>query len=235
MRRSSRWSVLFIALSVILAVSAVPIATAENSNAILRPDPLSLGLKPGDQGSMVIRVDDVQNLYGLEFHMSFDPSIIEVVDADPAKSGVQIQQQNDLLKNSFVAVNKADNAAGTIDYAVTLLNPAPPVSGGGPVAIITFRAKGNGTSPLKVDKAIFATRKAEEIKSVWQDGAIGVSPLGQAPEVKPIAELPNTSSSPASQVPIFQIALLGAAGLGMLAFFGALVLVLAIVVIRRRS
>ncbi len=235
MRRSSLWFILFIALTVVLAVTAVPSVTAENSNAILRPDPLSLGLKPGDQGSMVIRVDDAQNLYGLEFHMSFDPNIIQVVDADASKPGVQIQQQNDLLKNSFVAVNKADNATGKIDYAVTLLNPAPPVSGGGPVAIITFRAKGNGTSPLKVDKAIFATRKAEELKSVWQDGAIGVSPLGQAPDVKQTTGVPNTSPSPASQLPIFQIALLGAAGLGVLAFFGALVLILAIVVIRRRS
>lgn len=234
MRNPVRWAIWFALLTAILTVAAVPAVKAENAKAVLRPDPLSLGLKPGDEGSMVIRVDAVQNLYGLEFHLSFDPAVAEVVDADASKPGIQIKEQSDLLKNSFVAVNNVDNEAGKIDYAVTLLNPAPPVSGGGPIATITFKAKGAGTSPLKVDKAIFATRKAEEIASAWQDGAIGVSTLGQAPEVKQTTGVPSTAPSPTSGMPIVQIALLGAAGLGVLAFFGALILVAAIVVIRRR-
>ncbi len=220
-------------LLVALATTAAPALTAANSAAVLRPDPVSLGLKPGDQGSIAIRADAVQNMYGVEFHLTFDPNIVQVVDADASKPGVQLQP-GDFLQGGFAAVNKADNVAGTIDYAATLLNPAPPQSGGGVIATITFKAKANGTSPLKVTKAIFATRKAEEIKSEWQDGAIGVSPLGGAPNVQVTTSQPGGGETTSPGLPFREIALIGVAGVGVLGFLGAIVLVLAIVVLRRR-
>lgn len=226
---------LFVFVLLIVPIIALPVF-AESASATLRPDPLSLGLKPGETGTVTIRASDVQNMYGTEFHLIFDSNIVEVVDADTAKPGVQIAQ-GDWLKNSFVAVNKVDNAAGKIDYGVTLLNPAPPVSGSGVIATITFKAKNNGTSPLKIDKAILASRDGKEIKSVWQDGAVGVSMLGQAPSVKP--EMRNsesadeTENSPQEGLPIRLIVLIGVAGVGGLLFLGVATLVL-VSVLRRR-
>lgn len=214
----------------------VPAPLFANPQAVLHPDPLSLGLRSGEQGTISIRVDGVENLYGLEFHLQFDPSIVEVVPADPAKP----LKPGDWLKGGFVAVNKADNTKGTIDYAVTLLNPAPPVSGGGAVATITLRGKKDGTSPLKISKAILATREASEIESELQDGAIGVSVLGQAPQVKVTtnsASQPNSSSgapSNTNSIATPTLVLAGVAGVGILALFGAIAFLGIILVFRKR-
>jgi hypothetical protein len=120
---------------------------------------------------------------------------------------------------------------------VTLLNPAPPVSGSGVIATITFKAKGNGTSPLKVAKAILASRDGKEIKSVWQNGAVGVSMLGQAPNVKIETRSGDTSeetqdtAQTSSSLRLLVFA--GIAGLGGLMFLGAIGLVV-VLALRRR-
>ena len=234
--RSSAKFIILVALAFI-AVLWLPTVSAANSQPLLRPDPLAVGLKSGEEGTVSILVDNAEQMYGVEFHLQFDPNVVQVVDADSSKPGVQVAA-GDWLNNTFVAVNKADNETGKIDFAVTRLNPAPPVSGSGVIATITFKAKNNGTSPLKVEKEIIASREGNEIKSVWQDGAIGVSPLGVAPSVNQTTHSgsePSESSQPSQALPVREIVLLGAAGLGVLAFMGALIVaVAAIFVFRRR-
>jgi hypothetical protein len=124
--------------------------------------------------------EDVRDLYGLEVHLAFDPEIIEVVDADAGKSGVQIMVA-DWLQDAFVAANRADNAAGRIDFGATLLNPAPPVSGSKTFATVTLRARGDGTAPLTIEEVILATRDAEVIETRVQHGQVGVSASGKPP------------------------------------------------------
>ena len=103
-------------------------AQAQAGQATVRPDPLVLELVPGEQGRVNILILDVQALYAGEFHLVFDPAVLEVVDADPEQAAVQVEPA-DWWKDGFVAVNRVDNAAGRIDFAATLLNPAGPVSG----------------------------------------------------------------------------------------------------------
>ena len=38
-----------------------------------------------------VRVNDVTDLYAVDVKVAFDPSVLEVVDADPAKPGIQVQ------------------------------------------------------------------------------------------------------------------------------------------------
>lgn len=227
-------------LVAILTVAASPASTYASPQAIVRPDPLSVGMKSGEEGKVSIRVENAESMYGIEFHLSFDPNVVQVLDADASKPGVQLAT-GDWLKGGFVAVNKADNAKGTIDYAVTLLNPAPAVSGSGVIATLSVKAKNNGTSPLKFTKAILATREAKEIQSQAQDGAIGVSMLGQAPAVQQTTggggQQSSGGSAPAAinGLSMPQILLIGAAGLGVLGFLGAVLLVGGILLFRRRS
>ena len=77
----------------------------------IHPDPLSLGLRPDAQGAVAIVIENVQNLYGIEFHLAFDPNVVQVEDADPAWEGVQIEPAA-WLQNGFVAVNRVDNSRG---------------------------------------------------------------------------------------------------------------------------
>jgi hypothetical protein len=39
-----------------------------------------------------VMINNVTNLYGVDFKISYDPAIVEVVDADPGNPGTQIQQ-----------------------------------------------------------------------------------------------------------------------------------------------
>lgn len=205
------------ALLAVLMIWAQPkaAAIAQGGDVILRPDPLSLGLTPDARARVAIVLENVEDLYGLEFHLAFDPNVVEVMDADPAKEGVQIEPA-DWWKDGFVAVNNADNMSGRIAFAATLLNPARPVSGNRAVAVIIFRARKAGVSALSIESAILSTREAEEISYTEQKGGIGVNPSGQAPDVSAIAE-PTESST--SSVKPGRVVL---AGVAILAFLIAL-------------
>ena len=58
--------------------------------------------------------------HGVEVHLSFDPTKIQVVDADPDESGVQIAPEGGLVPlEGQVVVQEVDNVAGTILFAVS--------------------------------------------------------------------------------------------------------------------
>lgn len=230
----------FALVAVIALVGTIAVTTVRAADtAIVHPDPLSVGMRSGEEKSISIRVDNAQDLYGIEFQVRFDPKIIQVEDADSSADGVQIEV-GEWLADGFVAANQVDNKKGTILYAATLLNPAPPLSGDGAVATIQFSAKNDGTSPLTISKALLATRDATEIESEAQDGAIGVSALGQAPKVSNNtsgnkSKTTNNSNSNAQPgLSNTNLLLVGAAGVGVLAFGVALVVLLGIVFLRRK-
>lgn len=228
-----------IAVTVFVGLFAVTTVRAADT-AIVHPDPLSVGMRSGEEKSISIRVDNAQDLYGIEFQLRFDPKVVQVRDADAATEGVQIEV-GEWLADGFVAANQVDNKKGTILYAATLLNPAPPLNGDGTVATIQFSAEGDGTSPLTISKALLATRDATEIESEAQDGAIGVSALGQAPQVSNNtsgnkSKTTNNSNSNAQPgLSTTNLLLVGAAGVGVLAFGVALLVLLGIVFLRRRT
>ena len=175
-------SLIALALTLLLlATRALPTVrvAAQGSRAIFRPDPLSLELNPDEQGTITMLVENIYNLYGLEFHLAFDPQIVQVVDADPATAGVQIEPAS-WWKDGFVAVNQVDNASGRIDFAATLLSPAQPASGKQEVATITFAARQSGDSILSIKTAILSTRNAEAIPHTGQAGGIHVNSNWQA-------------------------------------------------------
>ena len=225
-------------LAILTLLSLVPFANAAKTPALVHPDPLTVGLKQSETRTISIRVENAQELYGVELHLEFDPKIVQVRDTDASAKGVQIQN-GEWIADGFVAENKADNKRGTIDYAITLLNPAPALNGEGVVASIQFEAVDDGTSPFAARKVILATRDAQEIESEWQDGVLSVSATGQAPKAQANQNTNQKSNArgTASQANALSsnLILLGAAGFGVMAFVGALGLLFVVVIWRRRS
>jgi hypothetical protein len=202
--------ILLIEIMLNLALPNIP-AMAQNAQAVVRFDPSAMGLKPDAQGTINIVVENVQNLYGIQFRFTFDPHILEVIDADPDTDGVQIDPAS-CWKDGFVAVNQVDNAGGRIDFAATLLRPAQPLSGKPVVATITFAARGTGLSALDIGSVILSDRNAQAIPFLKQSGKIGVSPGGQSPE----SNSNTISGNPAPG----RLALAGTAILAFLAALG---------------
>ena len=79
--------------------------------------------------------------------------LVEVVDADPAREGVQFTPGT-FPQPDFVARNVADNEAGTLRYVITQVHPTEPASGDGVLFTVQFRAQadsGEGTFTLGPD------------------------------------------------------------------------------------
>lgn len=178
-----------------VAAPAAP-PQASVAGAVVRIDPATVSLAPGQTATAALIFDGAENVYGTEVGLRFDPQLLEVVDSDQAQSGVQVESGG-WLANGFVAVNKADNSAGTLDFAGTLVNPAPPVSGHQVIATLTFKAKGNGTVSLNVTKAVLADRDGQSIAATLQSGQVTVALAGQvaAPATSLAAASPAASQS----------------------------------------
>jgi hypothetical protein len=136
----------------------------------LTPDPLTI--VGCEVVPVTVRINDVTNLYGADVLLTFDPNVLEVVDADGnSGNGIQVENAGMLSERIWVARNEADNAAGTARYAVTLLNPAPAVTGSGDFIRIYFRAKAAGTSTLHFSYTKLAAPGGVELPSTATDGS----------------------------------------------------------------
>ena len=225
------WSLLIAALLLLFALIAAPAAAAQ-SGTVLRTDPPAISLAPGAETSVALRFEEVEGLYGLEIHLTFDPALVEVVDADPDQAGVQIAAAS-WWQDGFVAANVADNETGRIDFAATLINPAEPRSGGDTFATITLRGKSGGSGALAIESAILASREAEVIPAELQDAALTVSGAGQSADGAAAADQADGESSGFSLRN--NIVLIAVALCGLGAFAIALLVVVGAVIWRRRQ
>ncbi len=121
-----------------------------------------------------IWLHDVENFYGAEIYMSFDPAIVQVVDSNPGQNGVQIEV-GDFWTPGWTVENHADNTAGTISYAATQLNPTEAVNGSGVLLKITFQGIAAGSSPLSFTSTKLSNRPGEEIPAPTTDGSLSTT------------------------------------------------------------
>jgi hypothetical protein len=141
----------------------------------------TVSIDPGSQEVLVretaitdVLVENVTDLYCAEFEITFDPTLVEVVDADPDKEGVQIAA-GDFLSPDWPLDNTVDNENGTVAYALCQLNPSPAKSGDGTLATITWRGKALGVSPINFTYANLFARGGVSIPASTQDGEIVVT------------------------------------------------------------
>jgi hypothetical protein len=107
----------------------------------------SFGCGQTDTSQVLISIvndpGEPQPLYGVEVHLSFDPTKLQVVDADgdPA-NGVQIVAEDGLFPlDEQVVVQEVNNAAGTILFAVSQLDgDGVQEADGAPIATITWES-----------------------------------------------------------------------------------------------
>lgn len=163
--------------------------------SVVGMDPAWQRTGPGGTTEVALRIENVTRLYGAEVHLAFDPNHLEIQDADPAKPGVQIKA-GAFPAPDFVVQNQADNVQGTIDYAVSQMAPRPAIDGGGVLATITVKTKGEGTSRLTFTGVKLANPDGEQIpvealsgEIVAAVGAVSVPPMPaveESPTATPI-------------------------------------------------
>lgn len=150
-----------------------PLATAgagtPEQTTIVRCEPTTAYGVVGESDAVVdMYIQDVADLYGVDLRVSFfDTTIAQVVDQLPAP-GVQIQPLSSFLSPDFVVRNVVDNTAGTIRYANTQINPAPPANGSGAVARITFEGLQTGTFTMTWGLLELSNRDGELMPATGQ-------------------------------------------------------------------
>jgi hypothetical protein len=127
-----------------------------------------------------ILLSNASNFYGIEFFMSYDPTVLQVVDADPALEGVQVALGGLFPTDQHtVGVNEVDTDAGIISLGVARLAPLPPVNGDGVLASITWETVGEGVSDLDFTHTKLASPNGTELDAISQDGMVSVTLTGK--------------------------------------------------------
>lgn len=144
-----------------------------------------VSLQPIEESNETLVVDvfveNVTDLYGAEFRLSYDPAVLAVQDMKPEQDGVQIEARSLLPQDKgFIVANEADEAAGTVTFAMTLLNPAPAVSGSGALARVTFNILQNFASAIEVEHAKLVAVDLQTIPSETMSLAIGEASQAEA-------------------------------------------------------
>ncbi len=149
-------------------------AAAQSAAATVRPAPMTIEVAAGALQTVTIVLENAADVYGIDVRASFDPAHIEVVDANPARDGVQVAP-GAFPKPDFVALNAADNGAGTVRYAVTQVNPTPPATGSGTLFTFQVRGKSGGDSQLRIDLVEMSNRSGELLPVQTSGGAVRVT------------------------------------------------------------
>jgi len=144
-------------------------------------EPTTVSIDPASQEILVeetattdVLVENVTDLYGFEFEVTFDPTLVEVVDADPVRAGIQIQP-GDFLSPDWLLDNTVDNDNGTIAFALCQMNPSQPQTGSGVLATITWCGKALNVSPITFTYASLGAPHGVPIPASTQDGEIIVT------------------------------------------------------------
>lgn len=142
----SKLTGIFLLLATTL-LAAAPAAAQDGTRVFLQPVSES-----GDTVTVEVIAENVADLYGVEFLLTYDPSMVEVVDIRPDQDGIQIEAGTLLpVDQGFVVANQANPDAGTVSFAMTLLNPTPAVSGTGSLAQLNLKKLQN--TPTTIDIA----------------------------------------------------------------------------------
>lgn len=185
---------------VLIALSTIPALAQAASEPRLRLAVTEPTLNLNQQTTVEVWVEDATAVYGTELQLRFDPEKLEVVTMT---HGDFLSADPD--NQAFVLQNEADNEGGTISYALSLLNPAPPVDGNGLLLQITVQAKAEGQTEIQFEQGSFGTQTGEEITPLLENAVLtigvggGLQPAPQveqpAAEPRPIKREAETDSS----------------------------------------
>ena len=113
----------------------------------LNPETVSAGI---DESIFIsLQLEYAEDAYGVDIPMTFNPTILQVADADAGLAGIQISP-GICPQPDHVLANTVNNTTGTINYAITSLAPTVGCSGG-EVALIEFVCVGLGTTTVTIE------------------------------------------------------------------------------------
>lgn len=168
-----------LAILTLLCLPAAPVSAETTAEVGFVPEVQQVGA--GDIAAIAVEVRDVSSLYGVDVEIRFDPTVIDIVDADPDMSGVQLAL-GDFLDAGFALAYEADNTAGTARLTLTQVSPSTPKSGTGVLCTLLVRGGLAGQAgALVIERADLATADGERIPVHVKEGRVEIVAMAQAP------------------------------------------------------
>ncbi|MGB0384518.1 MAG: cohesin domain-containing protein [Ardenticatenaceae bacterium] len=134
---------LFLLLLFLSITTSVYAQEPSPARVTIEPTTITVGL--GQTVDVAVVAHDVQQLYGIDLSLTFNPQAIEIVDADPNSDGVQVGFGT-FLEPGFTLRNQVDNQTGTIRFAMTQVSPSEPKNGSGALIVMTLRGREQATN-----------------------------------------------------------------------------------------
>jgi LysM repeat protein len=175
-------------------------AVASQTQTVVWVAPAVRQIEVGQTTTVEVRIENVTGLWASDIELRFNTSVLQVQDADPGQTGVQIRPGN-FPSPDLVATNMVDNANGIIRYALTQMAPKEPVSGSGLLASITFQGTAVGNSDLTFSLINLADNQGQTIPATSQGGMItvgggGTPPATATPTNTPVPGQPTNTPFP---------------------------------------
>jgi general secretion pathway protein D len=128
---------------------------------------------PGDSFFLDINISSVQDLFGFQFDLLYDPSVLT---ANAIVEGSFLASAGD----TFFLPGTIDNIAGTVALtANALIGMIPGATGGGTLARLNFTAKSTGTSIVDLSNlllvGVMADSSLSEIPGTTQGTTVTVA------------------------------------------------------------
>lgn len=154
------WTAICFGLLLVIFLSAG--AAQAQGVATLRCRLESEAILPDELTGLVIEVIDIRDLFGYQLKLNYSADLVEAVDEDPNREGVNLALGT-FLSPDFVVLNQTDNANGVISLAMVQISPAPPKSGTGELAFVHLRGKAPGRVDFAFNEVILSSGAAEAI------------------------------------------------------------------------
>ncbi|MBN1430748.1 MAG: hypothetical protein JXB07_20430 [Anaerolineae bacterium] len=185
-------------VTIVLVIAVCPTLTVPalaDGEVRLRLSANVFDVEEGQEFTVDVLIENAPEVYGIDVQLGFDPAVLQVVDADQSANGIQLADGTFFdASQSYFLENTADNTNGTIDLAMTLLNPAPPAKGDGLLARVTFKAVSAGHTTIAIRDGLFGTRTGETIAPQFENNETSASDISNA------AGVPNGSEAQAVAV-----------------------------------
>lgn len=185
---------------VLWTLIARPGSLQAQAGALVRVEPSQVTLNPGQNTRISITIAGAESVYGLEIHLAFDPAIFQVIDADASTDGVQILPGDFLDEGlGFPVANRVDNDTGEMLYAMTLLSPAPPVSGSGTLITFDIQGRYSGATTVELAEVLLASTEGEALRLTSENGRVTVT--GNQPATPSATSPPVTATATSTTIP----------------------------------
>lgn len=145
-------------ISIIILVMTAWTAGAQDATPRIWLSSELADVTSGQEFTVTVNVAGTHAVYGGSFQLSYDPALFEVV---------QVENQA-VAPGAFFGAGpsftlKNTGVDGLVDYALTLTQPATPVSGDGVLGIVTFRALADGAVNITAVKADLVSPEFTEV------------------------------------------------------------------------